>query len=153
MFELFAKARQVAHLPLARRGFQLLQRFDLEILEKGLHPFRAEVRKAEKIGDARRKLPAKFLQGLHPSGLDRLDNFRREVRTDAGNVRQVLVAGQHVAQFAAQALNRPRRVSIGADAERIGPLNVEQIGDLIEHRRDFGIVNQHDSPSPERSIR
>jgi len=59
-------------------------------------------------------------------------DLAREVLADAGQLVEVLTGGHHVGHIARQFADQPRRLAVGAHAERIGALDVEQIGNLVE---------------------
>jgi len=69
-----------------------------------------------------------------------------EVRTDdadAAQLGEVFARSHHRGDALRQRLDHARGLAIGAHAERIGALDVQQIGGLIEHRRDLGVVDRH----------
>jgi hypothetical protein len=95
------------------------------------------------------KLPRQlFLQGVEQVKMAALDNVRNlvgQVLTDPRQFRQVTARGQQACHALRQRIDHARRPPIGADAKRVFSLDIEELGGLVEHGRDFSILNRHGS--------
>ena len=52
--------------------------------------------------------------------------------------------GHDVGRRLGQVVDRPGGVAIGPDAERVGPLELQQVGDLLENGGDFVVGHGRD---------
>src|SRR5512135_1857886 len=83
----------------------------------------------------------------HPSGRPTqgrdggsLPDLARQVRANAEQLGVVLARGPQARDVPAQVADDARGVVVGSHPERVGLLPLPQIGDLVEDRRDIGIV-------------
>ena len=75
--------------------------------------------------------------------VDDLADLAGEVGADAGQPGQVVAAFHQHARLLRQVAQDARGIAIGADAERIGPLDLQQVGDLFEDDHDVGVMHRH----------
>ena len=81
-----------------------------------------------------------------PGGDDFVD-LAGEVGADAGQPRQVVAALHQHARLLRQVAQDARSIAVGTDAERIRPLDFQQVGDLVEDRGDVGVMDRHSDTS------
>ena len=86
-------------------------------------------------------------------GVDELGDLARQVGADARQLCQILAAGNDLGGAARQVLDRARGSAVGANTERIGAFDLEQIGEVIEGGRNLGIVDRHRARSFGNSLR
>ena len=77
--------------------------------------------------------------GAHDGG-----DLAGEVLADAGQFLKVGARLDELRHAARVSADHPRGVAIGADAERVLLADLEQIGELLEHVRNLGVVDRHD---------
>ncbi len=136
----FAEPRQRAQPAVARRAVELLRRLHIEILVQPLHPLRPQTGNVQQIGDAGGQLAVEFFeQRASPGGGD-LPDLGVEVRTDAGQLGQLAACGEARNEVKLQRLDDACRIAVGAYPERVGLLDLEQVGDFAEDPRDVGVV-------------
>ena len=140
---LLAEPCERADPALLRRLVQLRQRVDSEVVIKRLDALRSQAGYVQQFGDPGGQLLLEPLEQPAGSRLDDLADLAGEVFTDPGQLRQRLAGLERRRDVEPQVAYGPRRVAIGADAERIGLLDLEEIGDVLEHPGDVGIVDGH----------
>jgi len=142
-FGLRAEAMQAAQASVPRRAMQLLRRMHLELAVERLHLLRPQPRDAQQLGNAGRRALAQLLAQLAGAAGRDLAHLRRQVVADSRQLRQRPAFGQLRGDVEPQAADQARRVAVGAHAERVAALELEQIGDFVEHARNVGVVNGH----------
>ena len=81
-------------------------------------------------------------------GIDETGDLVGQVIPDIGELGQVGAFLQHVGEAAAEVADRARRVAVGAHPERVGLLDFQQVGDMVERIRDLDVVHGHGQTSP-----
>ena len=134
---------QRADASLLGRLEKLRERVDLEVVVERLDALRPEPGHAQQLGHAGRHLLAQALeQAAGPRRGDFAD-LRRQILPDPGELGQRLAARDRRSEVERQVLDRPRPVAIGAHPKRVRLLDLEEIGDLVEHPPDIGVVHRH----------
>ena len=136
-------ARHLAQPARLRRGLQLRDAVDAERLLQKVHPLRPQPRQAQQFRDAGRHLACKLVEQRQMPALRDHPDLVGEIAPDARQVVEILARREHVRDRARQPLDQPRRAAIGADTERIGALDVEEVGDLVELLGDLGVGHGH----------
>jgi len=134
------EARKLVDPPVEERALQLLETVDFEVLVKRAHALRTEAREMQKLGRDRRDFAMELVEERHRPGLGEAAQFRREVLADPREFRKVAALAQKLGDFHAEPAHRPRAGAVGADAEGVRGLQLQQIGDLVERVGDFGVV-------------
>ena len=83
---------------------------------------------------------ARLVQGL---------DLIREVLADPGQLRQILARSRHRQHAARELADHACCSAIGADAERIAAIELNQIGELVETARNVRIEHRHDARMPQ----
>ncbi len=86
------------------------------------------------------------VQKREMAGLDDVSDLARQVLPDPGQFGQVGPNRQQVPHALREAFNGTGRPAVGAHAKLIVPLELEEIGSLVEHRRDFSVLDRHNLP-------
>ncbi len=147
-----AEARELPQLARARRLGELFRRLDLELLEDGLHPLGSQARYRGDVGKRLGRAAGDLVQQLEMAGLDQLGDLAGQILADARQLAQILSRRDHGGGGARKVLDRPRGVAVGAHAERVGALDLQQIRQTVEGRGDLGVVKGHSrAPSGERA--
>jgi hypothetical protein len=126
---------------------EVLDRTHAEPFIDELDALRTEARQGGDLAEFARQL---MFQGLEKIELSRRDDRRDlagEVLADPGEFTQVFARLEQSADALRLSLDDARRPPIGAGAERIVALDFQKFGRLVEHCRDFGIVDRHASGS------
>ena len=139
-----AEARQVADAAVLGRLHQLLERLDVEVVPQGAYTLRSQAGNAQQRGYGGRHLLALPFQELAFAGAHDLVDLLGEILADAGNVGECGALLDQGHEVRPQLADRARRVAIGAYAERVGALDVEQVGDLVEDGADGGVESGHE---------
>ena len=134
---------QLADAALLGRPEQLRQRLDLEIAIERLDALRPEPGHAQELGHAGRQLLAQALEQLAGPGPAISPILAVRSSPIPGSLGSGLPPPIAPPRSSDQVLDRPRRVAIGAHAKRVRLLDLEEIGDLVEHPRDIGVVHRH----------
>lgn len=95
----------------------------------------------QQLGEAGGHGLAQRAQLSTAAGGDDLGHLAGQVGADAGNRIELLAA--HLGHAAAQLAESAGGVATGADAERVGALNFQQVGHLVDHRGDVGVAHRH----------
>lgn len=143
LLALLAEAGKPPDASVARGTVDLFQGFHVEIVIEHLDALRAEAGEMQQLRDRGRQLPMQAFQQRATAARDDFAYFRRQVVADARQGREILALVHQAADVATQFADDARGVAVGADAERIGALNFEQVGDLPENPGDVGIVGRH----------
>jgi len=94
-----------------------------------------------------RKLLLERLEKLEMACLDNVGDLAREVLADSGQLRKIASFGRQRSCALRQPVHDASRATIGPDAKAIIPLQLQEIGGLIEHSRDLGILYRHPTPA------
>ena len=117
---------------------QVVQRGDVQLVVELCRPLGPQARHAEDRQHAFGNLGQQLFEHRQRAGLDQRGHFLGQVLADALDVGQrPLGIGHDVGRRFGKIVDRPRRVAIGADAERIGALELQQVGNLLENGGDF----------------
>ncbi len=76
-------------------------------------------------------------------GLDDVGDLAGQILADPRKFREVRFRRQQASDALRQAFDRAGRAVIGAHAKLVLAFEFQQVGGLIEHRRDFGILYRH----------
>ena len=98
-----------------------------ELIVRQVHPLGAEARQCVLGCDPGRHLPRQLVEHRQTPATRNGDDLVHKILADAGQFVEVFTLGQHVGDIARQLTDQPRRPAIGAHAERVGALEVEQI--------------------------
>lgn len=79
-------------------------------------------------------------------GFDYVCDLAGQILADTWKIREVLTCLQHAFDTLRQTLDHPGGAPVGPDAKLVLPLDFEKLGDLIEHRRDFRVLNRQGQP-------
>ena len=85
-------------------------------------------------------------------GLDDVGDLAGQVLANPRKLREVLFRRQKAPDALRQAFDSAGRAMIGAHAKLVLAFEFQEIGGLIEHCRDFGILYRHRSWSPKTSM-
>jgi hypothetical protein len=124
--------------------FALLRRMHVELAVQRLNLLRPQSRDAQQLGDARRSALAQLLSQLAGAARRDFTHLGQQVVADARQLGQRLALGQLRGDVQPQPPDQARRVAVGAHAKRVAVLQLEQIGDLLEHAGDVGVVHGHE---------
>ncbi len=140
-----AEAVKLADAALLCRNLQLIEVGDVQILVERLHPLRPQAFDLEQLQQRARRTLFDLLQFAQAACLHHLLDFCRQLLTDAGQRRQI-VAGRHqVAHVARMLGDGARPIAISAHAKAVRAFDLQQIGQIIEHRCDLCVLNRHGS--------
>src|SRR2546430_17263379 len=120
---------------------RLLQRIEAEDAERVvdiLGRSRSQPRDAGQLEERRRDLALESSQEFQLSAGDKLDDLLLHRLTDAGDFLEPSFLDQ-VLDFGGQVVELPDGLPVGADLEKVLPLDLEQVGHPVEHGRNVGI--------------
>jgi hypothetical protein len=126
-----AEAGELGDLAGAAGALEVGRRADAELLMQHTNALRPEAADAEEIEQPRRILAPELVVQRQASGVDDLGDRLHEPGADAGELRQTLLL-QQVLGLLGESLERARRVLVGAHAEGVGALELEQRRGLLE---------------------
>ena len=119
---------------------EVLQRGDLQLVVQLGRPLGPQAGHAKDGQHALGNLGQQFFEHRQRAGFHQRGHFLRQVLADAFDIgKRPLGIGHDVGRRFRQVVDRPRGVAIGADSERIGPLELQQVGDVLENGGDFVI--------------
>ena len=119
---------------------EIVEGGDLQFVIELRRPFWAQAGHAEDRQHALGNLGQEFFEHRQRAGLDQRGHLFREVLADPLDIRQRAVRiADNVGGRLGQVVDRTGGVAIGPDAERVGPLELQQVGDLLEDGGDFVI--------------
>src|SRR5581483_5981294 len=95
------------------------------------------------LDEACRQAGLRLVENSEMLGIDELRDLACEIGADAGELSEILAAGDELGGAARKVLDRSRGPAVRANAERIGTFDLEQIGEVIESGRNLGVVNRH----------
>lgn len=79
------------------------------------------------------------------TGIDNAGDLFGEILTDSGKLRQFGSRRKHAPDALRQGFDNSCGAAIGAHAKWVLPLDLKELGGLIEHRRDFCVLHRHGS--------
>ena len=134
-----AKAGQFSNLMRGRRPGQFIQCGNPQFVLQHAGPLRAEPRQLKELHHGLRDLST--YPDEHGAGacFNNLPHLCRKVGTDTGQFGQICPVRQHHVNAFRHALNDARGIAVGAHTKGVGLLNLKEIGDFVEDRRD-GLV-------------
>ena len=146
LFDRRAKAVQLMQPPGLDGAAQIVERAHLELVVEQLDALRPEARKrghlaklagqlASSAGRAASKCPVLTMSAILPA---------RSLPMPGSSERSASVR-QQAADALRQAFDGAGRAAIGAHAKLVLALDFQELGGLIEHRRDFGVLDRHRS--------
>ena len=152
LFGFYAEAGQGANASVAGRACELLRRLYIEFLVQGAHAFRPEAADFHQLRERVRHLPVQYIE--QPALAGRYDFFYpgSEVGTDAWQFGEVVTARQHFRYGDGQALQGACGIAVGAYAKRILVADLQQVGDLVEHGGNVGVMYGHGRSFPDREL-
>ncbi len=121
---------------------KLVERGHLELVEEHGGPLRPQARaRAGSPGPHSGTCGAEFFEHRQLAGGCQRGDLLGQVLADALDVGQFRAAGRPRSRPTGSGRSRivAGRVAIGPDAERVGPLEFQEVGDLVEGGGDFGI--------------
>ena len=124
---------------------QVVERAHLELVVEQLDALRPEARQRGHVAELTRHFLFQLIEQLEMSDFDDVGDLTGQVLADSRQFRQVGAGRQHAAHALRQAINGAGRAVISAHAKLVLALDFEQVGGLVEHRRDFGILYRHRS--------
>ena len=128
---------------------QIVERMHLQPVVEQLDALRSQPGKRRHVANLAWKLLLERLEKLEMACLDDVGDLAREVLADAGQLREIASFGQQGPHVLRQAAHDASRAAIGPHAKRVIPLEFQEIGRLIEHSRDLGVLYRHRAdPSP-----
>ena len=135
------EARQCADPTLFRGYTQIIQRLDVELLPEASCRLRPDPRYAHHIGKRHRNPVSQLRQSGDVARVDELDDLGLDRLADSVELRRVAFArqGGDAARRVADAL---RCIPIGAQPERVGAVDLEQIGQQIERVGEFSVARE-----------
>ncbi len=142
-FGLLAEPMEVANAPSPGGAQHLLGRLHVEVVPKHLHALRSEPGHLEQLGDRRGHFLAQASQHVAAACRRELRDLAGEVGADARVAGERFAALGHLLHVAREFLDGARGVAIGADAKRVGALDLEAVGDFVEEGGDDEILNGH----------
>ena len=138
-----AKALELLDLVRLAGRAKFVERGDLQLVVELGRPLRPQARHAEDGQHAFGNLGQQLVEHRQRAGLDQRGDLLGQILADALDVGQrPLGIGHDVGRRFGQIVDRPRGVAIGPDAERIRPLKLQQVGNLLENGGDFGIGHE-----------
>ena len=126
-----------------RRSRELVDRIDAEFLVQQVHALGAQARQRQQCRDPRRHLTLQLVEHRQMLATRDDGDLVSEIPPDPRQLIKVLAIGQHVGDVAWQLADQPRRLPVGAHPERVGPLDVEEIGNLVELAGNLGVDDGH----------
>lgn len=123
---------------------QFLRRAHAELVVKRMHAAWPEAGDLQQVGDPTRKAGTQPFQLVAGAALEHLADLACQVLADAGQFVEVATLCGPLAHLLRPGGKRACRVAVGTYAERIGLLQFEQIGDLLERGGDGGVVDGHE---------
>jgi hypothetical protein len=122
---------------------EIIERAHLDLLVEKLDPFRPEPGEGGDLAQVTGELLLERVQEREMAGLDDVGDLAGQVPSDPRQFGEVRSRRQQISHALRQALDRAGGTAVGAHAKLILPLDLEEIGGLIEHRRDFSILDRH----------
>ena len=138
-----AKAGEAVQLACCRRLLEIDYRVHFELVVDGPCSLRPDARHIGEFDEPSRQTRLRLVQDREMLGGDKLRDFARQIGADARELCKILPISNEVGGAARKILDRARGSAVGANAERIGTFDLEQIGEVIESGRNFGIVDRH----------
>ncbi len=134
-----AHALELAQTPVARRGFELVERANPEVVIEQCHRLRSDALQMQQVEDGRRELLKQFLVIRNGAGIDKFADLGGEILADP---RQREPFGRGRARRSIGMMRDVLRgVAIRANLERVLVLDFEEIANLGEDPRDGEIVH------------
>src|SRR2546428_4345926 len=121
-----------------RRFLQSIETQDAERVVDVLGRARSQPRDAGQLEERRRDLVLESSQEFQLSAGDKFDDLLLHRLTDAGDFLEPSFLDQ-VLDFGGQVVELPDGLPVGADLEKVLPLDLEQVGHPVEHGRNVGI--------------
>src|SRR5581483_34434 len=142
-FALHAEAGEAVQLACSRGLPEVGEGMDLELVIEGPCPLGPDARNIGQLDEACRQAGLRLVENSEMLGIDELRDLACEIGADAGELSEILAAGDELGGAARKVLDRSRGPAVRANAERIGTFDLEQIGEVIESGRNLGVVNRH----------
>ncbi len=141
-FVLFAHAGQLANLSLAREFLDAVDVADFVGAPDECDGLRSEALNLQQLQHRR----VVFLEQFHLDGelaaFEKLLEVVQHSLADAGNSQNLLGIGDQILDLLRVIFNRLRRVAVGANAERVLPIDFEQIRRFIKNVGDGLVVHR-----------
>ena len=154
LFNRRPETAQLVHPPGLDGASQIVERAHFELVIEQLDPLRSEAGKRGHVAKLAGKYFFQLFQQLEMPSFDDVGNLAGQVLADPRQFREILFRRQQVPDALRQAFDGAGGPVIGAHAKLVLAFDFEQVGGLIEHRHDFGILNRHrHEPSKRRSSR
>ena len=145
LFRLRAEPLQFGNHALGSRRLQSVQRFQAQVLEQHAHLLGSQARDPQHRHHASGNLFTEFIELIQLAGLDDRGDLLGQVLADPRQFlgRPLGILNQQ-RDGLGERLDRPRSVAVGADPERVGPLDLQEVGQVNQHSRDVRVA--HASP-------
>ena len=142
LFHFRTEALELLDLAGVERLRQVGGGFHLELLVEQLHALGAEPRDAEQVEQARGQLARELLLQRQRAAGDDLGDFLRQIVADARDLREVFGARAHqVRERLGKVADGARGVAVRPHPERVGVLDLEEVGHLVEQAGDVGVLH------------
>ena len=142
LLHLGAEALELPHAAGVERLGEIGAGLHLELLVEQLHPLGAEPRDPQQVEQARGELGGELAVEFQRARADDLGDLLGQVLPDPGDLGQVFRARpDQVGEGLGEVPNRAGGVAVGAHPERVGVLDLEEVGDLVEQPGDVGILH------------
>ena len=112
---------------------EVVHRLHAELLEELLGLLRTDAVQSNELDQRHRDFGRHLLQPGDTTGLQKLDDVVGHRLADARQLREVLAGFHHRRERTTEAVHRVHRVAIGANPERVGALDLQQIGQSGQH--------------------
>jgi hypothetical protein len=139
LFRLDPEASELANPVLFGGPAQVVEGADPEPLVQGLGPLGAQAGHGDQVAQAGRHLTAQLPPERQVAGLQEGADLPGEVLADAGQFVQFL--RRHLGQGLGKVADGAGGVAVGADPERVLPLEVQQVRHLLESLGDLGVFH------------
>ena len=143
--ELGAEPFEGLDLARFKRLLQVGEGADVQFGEEVVDPFRSQPRDLQQRFELGRDALLERFEGFKTAGFDDLADLLRQLLADAGQGGQVFTRDHHFGQGVRQRLDGARGVAVGADAEGVRFVDLEQVGDLQENGGDGVVADLHGS--------
>lgn len=131
------------HLAPTDLALQLRDRADAQLPVQLHGALRADSFQLHQLGGRAGHLPSELIEEAEPAGPHQLDDIRGQIVADPRQLLQVELLGDHLAQRPREPEDGAHRVPVGADAEGIGVLQLQQVRNFAENRGDLDVLHSH----------
>ena len=126
---------------------QISERVDVQLGIKKLDALGPQTRQRRHGAKIARQLLLELVEQREVSGLADIGDLAGEILADAGQFRQIRLRRQHTAHALRQVSHGTGGAAVGAHAELVLALDLQEISGLVEHIGDLGVLDRHRSRS------